>query len=103
VTDISGNMTDDSGHSQKSVTFNQNGRSRSVGTTGHVQSESAVNLVRNTHPRAARRTICQIWAKVGDLEIAMHDINSSSLSEAANGEWNGPPAAQLELFRSPDN
>lgn len=42
-------MTDDSGHGQKSVTFNQNGRSRSVGMTGHVQTESAVNLVRNTH------------------------------------------------------
>jgi hypothetical protein len=34
---------------RKSVTFNQNGRSRSVGKTGHVQTESAVNFVRNTH------------------------------------------------------
>src|SRR5690606_2345261 len=34
---------------RKSVTFNRNRRSRSVGTTGHVQTESAVNLVRNTH------------------------------------------------------
>jgi hypothetical protein len=33
---------------RKSVTFNQNGRSRSVGKTGHVQTESAVNFVRNT-------------------------------------------------------
>jgi hypothetical protein len=48
VTDHSGIVTGDSGRSRKSVTFNQNRRSRSVGTTGHVQSESAVNLVRNT-------------------------------------------------------
>jgi hypothetical protein len=41
-------MTDDSGRGRKSVTFNRNRRSRSVGTTGHVQTESAVNLVRNT-------------------------------------------------------
>jgi len=51
VTANSGIVTDDSGHGQKSVTFNQNRRSRSVGTTGHVQTESAVNLVRNTHAR----------------------------------------------------
>jgi hypothetical protein len=42
VTGDSGIVTGDSGHGRKSVTFNQNGRSRSVGTTGHVQSESAV-------------------------------------------------------------
>src|SRR5690554_2050981 len=54
VTDHSGNMTDDSGRGRKSVTFNRNRRSRSVGTTGHVQTESAVNLVRNTHVAAFR-------------------------------------------------
>jgi hypothetical protein len=54
VTALSGNMTDDSGHGQKPVTFNQNGRSRSVGTTGHVQSESAVTLARNTHAEQFR-------------------------------------------------
>jgi hypothetical protein len=32
----------------ESITFNQNRRSRSVGTTGHVQTESAVRLARNT-------------------------------------------------------
>ena len=42
-------MTDDSGRGRISVTFNRNGRSRSAGTTGHVQSESAVNFARNTH------------------------------------------------------
>jgi hypothetical protein len=50
VTGHSGIVTDDSGRGQKSVSFDQNRRSRSVGTTGHVQTESAVNLVRNTHP-----------------------------------------------------
>jgi monoterpene epsilon-lactone hydrolase len=48
VTDHSGIVTEDSGQSRKSVIFNQNRRSRSVGTTGHVQTESAVNLDRNT-------------------------------------------------------
>src|SRR5579863_5953982 len=41
-------MTDDSGLGRKSVTFNHNGRSRSAGTAGHVQTESAVKFVRNT-------------------------------------------------------
>jgi hypothetical protein len=41
-------MTGHSGHGRKSVTFNQNWRSHSIGTTGHVQSESAVKLTRNT-------------------------------------------------------
>jgi hypothetical protein len=48
VTADSGNMTGDSGRGRKSVIFNQNARSRSLGTTGHVQTESAVNFVRNT-------------------------------------------------------
>jgi hypothetical protein len=48
VTTDSGIVTDDSGGEPKSVTFNQKVRSRSVGTTGHVQAESAVNFARNT-------------------------------------------------------
>jgi len=40
---------------RKSVTFNQNRRSRSAGMAGHVQSESAVKFVRNTHERANSR------------------------------------------------
>ena len=51
VTGNSGIVTGDSGRGQKSVSFDQNRRSRSVGTTGHVQTESAVNLVRNTQFR----------------------------------------------------
>jgi pimeloyl-ACP methyl ester carboxylesterase len=47
-------VTDDSGRAPKSVTFNQNQRSRSVGTTGHVQTESAVNFARNTHGESYR-------------------------------------------------
>jgi len=44
---------------RKSVTFNQNGRSRSVGKTGHVQTESTVNFARNTHTssRLGRSTL----------------------------------------------
>ncbi len=42
-------VTDDSGHSRKSVTFEQNERSRSAGTAGHVQAESVVTLPRITH------------------------------------------------------
>jgi hypothetical protein len=45
-------VTGDSGHSRKSVTFERNERSRSAGTAGHVQAESAVRLARNTHSRA---------------------------------------------------
>jgi hypothetical protein len=37
VTGHSGIVTDDFRGSGKSVTFNQNRRSRSVGTTGHIQ------------------------------------------------------------------
>jgi hypothetical protein len=42
-------VTGVSGHSRKSVTFERNTRSRSAGTAGHVQTESAVRRVRNTH------------------------------------------------------
>ncbi len=68
-------MTGDSGRSRKSVTFNQNRRSRSVGTTGHVQTESAVNLVRNT-----QRTIAadpkHLGARIG-LTLVLHTWGSS--------------------------
>lgn len=55
MTGHSGIVTEDSGRSRKSVTFNQNRRSRSVGTTGHVQTESAVKIVRNTHEASTCR------------------------------------------------
>jgi hypothetical protein len=48
-------VTGDSGHSRKSVTFERNERSRSAGTAGHVQPESAVRLARNTHYSANDR------------------------------------------------
>ena len=41
-------VTGDSGHGLKSVTFKRKSRSRSSGTAGHVQPESAVKLPRNT-------------------------------------------------------
>jgi hypothetical protein len=50
VTGSSGNVTAHSGSSRKSVTFKRNPRSRSPGTTGHVQAESAVTIARNTQP-----------------------------------------------------
>jgi hypothetical protein len=53
VTAHSGIVTGDSGHAQKSVTINQNRRSRLVGTTGHVQTESVVKMGRNTHLKAS--------------------------------------------------
>jgi len=58
VTGYSGIVTEDSGQSRKSVTFNQNRRSRSVGTTGHVQTESVVKMARNTQAT----TMGQVWA-----------------------------------------
>jgi hypothetical protein len=42
-------VTAHSGLGRKSVNFEQNSRSASSRITGHVRSESAVNLVRNTH------------------------------------------------------
>src|ERR1039457_855586 len=51
-------VTAHSGPGRKSVNFEQNPRSASSRITGHVRSESAVNLVRNTHfiERNARST-----------------------------------------------
>ena len=83
-------MTDDSGRGRKSVTFNRNRRSRSVGTTGHVQTESAVNLVRNTQSPKTAIDLCECcssmalvpWSagqtstrilKVDGSEISSHD------------------------------
>src|ERR1039457_2545552 len=43
-------VTAHSGPGRKSVNFEQNPRSASSRITGQVRSESAVNLVRNTHP-----------------------------------------------------
>jgi ribosomal protein L21 len=47
-------VTNDSGKGRKSVTFNQNRRSRSAGKAGHVQAETAVKFARNTHQVACR-------------------------------------------------
>jgi hypothetical protein len=56
---------------RKAVTFNQNGRSRSVGTTGHVQTESAVNFVRNTQLLAVVENMsgyhCIRWQQLAGL------------------------------------
>jgi DNA-binding transcriptional ArsR family regulator len=49
----SGIVIGDSGHGRKSVTFERNERSRSAGTAGHVQAESAVRMVRKTHTSRA--------------------------------------------------
>jgi hypothetical protein len=75
MTEDSGNVTGDSGHGhgRKSVTSNQNGRSRSVGTTGHVQSESVVNLVRNTHQSLARS------AGIEKLELEVYSDNVAAV------------------------
>jgi len=48
-------LTGDSGQGRKSVTFNRNARSRSVGTTGHVQTESAVKFARKTQSATVAR------------------------------------------------
>jgi integrase/recombinase XerC len=78
----------------------------SISTTAiytHMDFEYLARVYRAAHPRAARRTICHIWAKVSDVAIAKPGTRSSWVSDAANGEWHGPPAAQLELFRCLDN
>ena len=48
VTGDSGIVTTDSGRSQKSVTIDQNERSRCAGITGHDGPESVVTMGRNT-------------------------------------------------------
>jgi hypothetical protein len=78
----------------------------SISTTAiytHMDFEYLVRVFRAAHPRAARRTICCIRAKALDVAIAMPGIGSSWLSDAANCEWFGPPALQLELFFRLDN
>jgi hypothetical protein len=74
----------------------------SISTTAiytHMDFEYLARVYRAAHPRAARKTICHIWAKRSD--VAMPWISSSWLADAANGEWDGPPAVQLQLFRLP--
>jgi integrase/recombinase XerC len=78
----------------------------SISTTAiytHMDFEYLARVYRAAHPRAARRTRCYIWAKASDIALAMPGISSSWLSDAANCEWYGPPAVQLELFRCLDN
>src|ERR1039458_7304290 len=48
-------VTAHSGPGRKSVNFEQNPRSASSRITGQVRSESAVNLVRNTHHGERRK------------------------------------------------
>jgi transposase len=86
VTEHSGMVTGDSGQGLKSVTSKQNGRSRSVGTTGHVQSESAVKLVRNTHDGLVlyyKRLSSGIftWPQVKDGTVSLSSAQLSMLLE----------------------
>jgi hypothetical protein len=68
VTGHSGIVTGDSGHSRKSVTFERNERSRSAGTAGHVQAESAVRMVRKTHLASpTRKSVKSILESGRDL------------------------------------
>jgi integrase/recombinase XerC len=76
----------------------------SISTTAiytHMDFEYLARVYRAAHPRAARGTLCHIWAKVSDVAIAKFGTSSSWLSGAANAEWYGPPATQMELFRLP--
>jgi integrase/recombinase XerC len=73
----------------------------SISTTAiytHMDFEYLARVYRAAHPRAARRTICHIWAKRSDVAIPR-----TWLADAANSEWHGPPAVQMELFRCLDN
>jgi hypothetical protein len=87
----------------KSVTFNRNRRSRSVGTTGHVQAESAVNLVRNTQPKCARgyiRIIPAGWS--GSIpsvnDIAKYEGNGNQVWPQAEGSSSGDYGTCKEGF-----
>jgi hypothetical protein len=75
----------------------------SISTTAiytHMDFAYLARVYRAAHPRAARSSICHIWAKVSDVAIAPA-VKISWLSEAANSEWHGPPTVQLQLFRFP--
>jgi integrase/recombinase XerC len=74
----------------------------SISTTAiytHMDFEYLARVYRAAHPRAARRSSCYSRAKASDVALAMPGISSFWLSEAANGEWYGPPTVQLQLFR----
>jgi hypothetical protein len=87
-------VTGDSDRSRKSVTFKRNERSRSAGTAGHLQAESAVRLLRNTH----RKGRLEIETDTGD-RIAK-DLQKAFLAtwhlELSAGQYrkarNGQPA-----------
>jgi len=69
-------VTGDSGHGLKSVTFKRKSRSRSSGTAGHVQTESAVRLPRNT--QQFYTFINQRLVIVGTTHVLMIECNSST-------------------------
>jgi hypothetical protein len=77
VTAHSGIVTGDSGHGQKSVTFNRNRRSRSVGTTGHVQTESEVKMERNTHiaPNSPSNGVLVAFIEVNGAPVELMQID----------------------------
>src|SRR5665213_2255462 len=66
-------VTAHSGPGRKSVTFEQNPRSASSRITGHVRSESAVNLVRNTHPEEAFAPMAGCRAPLLDTAFPQRD------------------------------
>jgi integrase/recombinase XerC len=77
----------------------------SISTTAiytHMDFEYLARVYRAAHPRAARRTSCYSRANALEVAMAMPAINSAWRSEAANGDWYGPPAVQMELFRCRD-
>jgi alkylation response protein AidB-like acyl-CoA dehydrogenase len=84
VTGDSGIVTAHSGRGRKSVTFQRNRRSRSSGTTGHVQAESVVTIARNTH---YDDVFVENWLRVGDegagYRIALANLETGRIGIAA--------------------
>ncbi|HEY6457355.1 MAG TPA: NADP-dependent oxidoreductase [Steroidobacteraceae bacterium] len=61
VTEDSGIVTGDSGHGRKSVTFKQNGRSRSIGISGQIGPEYAISEAQTDETAQDARTGIAWW------------------------------------------
>src|ERR1017187_11011675 len=81
-------VTAHSGLGRKSVNFEQNPRSASSRITGHVRSESAVNLVRNTHNTLKRPMESDTGPEVSPRKIYFHYLRLAIAQQKPNEEFN---------------
>jgi hypothetical protein len=95
-------VTGDSGHGQKSVIFERKSRSRSSGTAGHVQTESAVKLGRNTQLTALHEEVRLFSSRRGCTcrELAAHSRDGILLVEHVSKAFRvSEQAARVRLLK----